>query len=424
MGIKKIVKCLPEQYLELLEKGQVEVNGEIKTKEEDTLYDVGELAINKWFNKFMEAQYEKVRVLHTPVAMKSLEQEYNELTNEEGRDEDSDLPTNVLSAIGYTAILRNGDTVVVGAPNVGVFYINGAKVTNNYTYTGDGYEVVNVWCFQDDGAVAPELNDKPTFNITELDVRNMATTPVVGNNYKNNTLIIKSYNLNVCGSVTKKLTANGSETFNLNTNNAFTLLEEVESDCVTFPGSGATSPLNGKTNLKKVIFPNLTTIQAGNSSGGTSFLSGCTNTELEIYFPKLKTINSFTGATKAGGAFGNVKNVTLPPNVTYVGSYNMYGNQTITLECNKASFHTNWCSTTPTVNFTMYDDWKASINIAVAAKNHTIDWFVDLFENKLATVEAGSKEISIPIAIYDAMSDTEDCPIDIAEVKGWIVGGI
>ena len=422
MDVKKIVNLTPKQYQELLETGQVEVDGIIKKKEDGVLYDTGYLEFIEWYNKIMEAQYKQVEVAHTPVAMKSLEQEYKDIVGEEmdpGTDGDT---LAYMSAIGYTAILKNGDTIKVTEPNKGIFYINGTERTTDYTYSGDGYEVVNVWVFEDNYSL--ELNDEPTFSINELNVKNIATAPVVGNNYKNNTLIIKSYNLNVCGTGTKKLVTNGSETFNLNTNNSFTLLEEVESDCITFPGSGQSSPLYNKTNLKKVVFPNLQTIQGGNSSGGVTFLAGCSNVKLEIYFPKLRTISNHNGSTKTNGAFGSVKNVTLPPSVISVGGNNFSNNQTITLNCNKASFNTNWCIDVPKVNFTMCEDWQASINIAVAAKNHTLDWFIDLFTNKLAEVTPGSKEINIPIAIYDAMSDSEEDYIAIAENKGWIIGGV
>lgn len=38
MDIRKVVQLTNEQYEELLKNGQVEVNGEIKTKEDNTVY--------------------------------------------------------------------------------------------------------------------------------------------------------------------------------------------------------------------------------------------------------------------------------------------------------------------------------------------------------------------------------------------------
>ena len=108
------------------------------------------------------------------------------------------------------------------------------------------------------------------------------------------------------------------------------------------------------------------------------------------------------------------------------------GNKTITLNCNRAdNIAPEWCYNTPYVNFTMCEDWRASINIAVAAKNHTKDWFIDLFRNKLydhsITTDTGdggmivsAGEITIPLAIFNALTDDE---LAIAENKNWTVGG-
>ena len=77
----------------------------------------------------------------------------------------------------------------------------------------------------------------------------------------------------------------------------------------------------------------------------------------------------------------------------------------------------------------MAKDWQASINIAIAAKNHTKDWFIDLFTNYLHKFEPeeidggillDSRDITIPLAIFNELTDDE---IAIAENKGWTVGG-
>lgn len=419
MDVKKIVRCLPEQYQELLETGQVEVDGKIKTKEDGVIYDTGYLELIEWHNKFMQAQYEQVKVNHTPMAMKSLEQEYEELTADEGGKESA-----YVSAVGFTAVLKSGDTIRTGAPNSGCFYINGERLTHDYTYNGDGYEVVNVWCFEGKPEagnpiiVPPQLNDTPTFNITELDVRNIAQTPVVGDSYKNYALTLKAYNFEISGLATRKLIKTGIRTFS----QGFTsIVEEVESDCTSVGNWHDAIP-----NLKKVIMPKLETIE----STAQNFLYGATNPELTYYVPALKTIKSPSSANWC--PFFNVVNVVIPPSVTTIANTACYNNKTITLNCNRAkSISSNWCYNTPTINFTMCNDWQASINIAVAAKNHTKDWFIDLFRNKLydhsITMDTGdggmivsAGEITIPLAIFNALTDDE---LAIAENKNWTVGG-
>ena len=418
--INKIVKCTLEQYETLLKTGQVEINGVIHYKEEGTLYLPYELDFIDFYNRVKERELFRYEISHTPVAMKSLEQEYEELTADEGGKESA-----YVSAVGFTAVLKSGDTIRTGAPNSGCFYINGERLTHDYTYNGDGYEVVNVWVFEGKPEagnplmVPPQLNDTPTFNITELDVRNIAQTPAVGDSYKNYALTLKAYNFEISGLATRKLISNGTEAFNQKS--IASGVEEIESDCTT---SSSTS-FSNKKHLKYVNFPNLKVIAAGNNT----FLWNCDNPELQINFPKLTTIN---GAAYERSQFNTVANLIIPASVKNIsgtiGSYN----KTITLNCNKAnSISSNWCWTTPSVNFTMCEDWQASINIAVAAKNHTKDWFIDLFRNKLydhsITTDTGdggmivsTGEITIPLAIFNALTDDE---LAIAENKNWTVGG-
>ena len=130
--------------------------------------------------------------------------------------------------------------------------------------------------------------------------------------------------------------------------------------------------------------------------------------------------------------FGNVINVVIPLSVTDIVNPITGNNKTITLNCNRAvSISSNWCWNTPSVNFDMCGDWYPSINIAVAAKNRTKDWFIDLFRNKLydhsITTDTGdggmivsAGEITIPLAIFNALTDDE---LAIAENKNWTVGG-
>ena len=408
--INKIVQLSDLQYEKLLKDRQIEIDGEIKVWEPDTLYITPNNNYQWLFNKFYETAIKPNEVYHTPMNMKSLEWEYEYLTTE-----DNNLA--YVSAIGYTAILKNGDTIKVTEPNKGTFYINGSVVINDYTYTGDGYEIVNVWVFENNDA--PELNDAPTFNISELDVRNIAQTPVVGDSYKNYALTLKAYNFEISGLATRKLVSNGTDAFNQSS--VASTVEEAESDCITI-GTG----LNGKANLKRVIMPELTTIQGTNNA----FLCGSTNPDLTYYIPNLVTI----GGVGSGdySPFTKVVNVVIPNSVRVITKIICKNNKTITLNCNKAdSISSEWCMNTPTDNFTMCEDWQASINIAVAAKNHTKDWFIDLFRNKLydhsITTDTGdggmivsAGEITIPLTIFNALTDDE---LAIAENKNWTVGG-
>lgn len=404
--INKIVQLSDLQYEKLLKDRQIEIDGEIKVWEPDTLYVTPNNNYQWLFNKFYETAIKPNEVYHNPMNMKSLEQEYEYLTTKNNN-------LVYVSAIGYTAILKNGDTVKVTLPNFGDFFINGEIVTNDYTYTGNGYEVVNIWAFEGksgDLTVPPQLTDKPTFNIMELDIKNITQPPVVGDEYKNYALLIKAYNYEISGLGTRKLISNGAETFNQKS--ISTTIEEIESDCIAI-GAG----LNGKANLKKVIMPELTTIQETDNA----FLCGSTNPDLTYYIPNLATING--GGSGDYSPFAKVVNVVIPNSVRVINKIICKSNKTITLNCKKVtSISSNWCMSTPTDNFTMCEDWQADINIAVAAKNHTKDWFIDLFKNKLHDFSSTeeTREICIPLAIFEAMTEDE---LALAKNKNWTVTG-
>lgn len=424
MDIKNIVKCLPEQFEELLRTGQVEVDGTIKKKQDGTLYDCGELYLLEWCNSIMAEQLRQYEISHTPLTVKSLEQEYEELIGK-GASE-------YVSAVGYTALLRNGDTIVVTSPNAGDYYINSELVEKDYTYTGDGIELVHVWVFEgQEGQLIhpPSLNDEPTFYVPEINIKNIGQTPTVNSKYYLYANTIKTYNFTLSST---PLAAEKIEYKGVNTITAGIFcsanVKYFESDCTVFNHSSA-SPLGNKTQLEKAIFPELTSIGAAFDNTHL-FMTLCSNKKLEIYFPKLESIANNNNSARV--PFKNVYKVELPESVTYIGNYAFSGNAIIILNCNKATtINSNWCCTTPTVNFLISADWQADINIAVAAANHTKDWFVDLFANYLHDFAADSvpdgeagetfmKEIVIPTAILDSLTEDE---LALAESKNWIVGG-
>lgn len=371
-------------------------------------------------DKFLNQHY---HINENPIVLKTLEQEYEDIlaTNEEYQN---------FSAIGYRATLQNGDTVMVTG-NSGQFFLNGEPMIANYTYTGDGCEIISVWVFESSHG-APELNDTPTFDIQELNIKTVVNIPVVSNGYKNYATTIKTINFSTNGIATKKLVSNGSKTFNQTV--APATIQEVESDCTVFDNS-TTSALYGKTNLIKATFPSLTTIT--NTVGGRfGFLNGCTNKALIIDFPNLISVYG-ANDNAVNAPFYKVYSVTLPKTVTYVGKQVFNDTSVIILNCNKAQFvpEWNWCVTTPTVNFQMCEDWQTSINITVAAKNHTIDWFAPRIDEKTGQLKtpitlldklhdfSGTEEIKsivVPSNIFILLTDEE---VKAFNDKGWEITG-
>ena len=416
-NISKIIHLTPEQYLNILKNGSIEINGEIKEYDNTALYDTGNLDLITWYNSFMEEKYKEIARAHSPYIVKSLEQEYKELTNET-----NGKASKYASAVGFSAMLKKGDSVVVSTPNFGDFYINGELVTNDYTYNGDSVEIVNVWCFEkktEDLQMVLKLKDAPKYDIVEVDIKNIGSeTPEVNNSYYNYATTIKTYNFNLTNlKGGKTIISDGFYSVNSTNILASSITKKVVCYSQTVDCSNS-SPFAYKLELVEAIFPEL--LNVIHSSPRSGFLTGCSNPDLNLSFPKLKSVVGFNAYY---AAFNGVYKVELPPSVENVGNHCFNNNSIVTLNCNKAiSISNSWCDLTPSINFTMAKNWQASINIAIAAKNHTKDWFIDLFTNYLHDFSGTSttKELTIPIGIFSELSDEE---IDIAENKGWTVGG-
>lgn len=108
-------------------------------------------------------------VNHELDAIESLDALYNRIiaANSELAD---------VSAVGFTAILKNGDTIKVNGNHM---YINSiVEQLADYTFTGtEGYEVVNLWFFGNSNINLPDEIDANTnlspvtYEITLLDIR-------------------------------------------------------------------------------------------------------------------------------------------------------------------------------------------------------------------------------------------------------------
>ena len=412
-SVRKIVNCTPEQYLTLLKEGQVEVNGEVKTKEDGTLYNPGELPLLEWYNKVMAEELRRHTLAHTPLTTKTLEQEYDDILA-------SDERYVGVSAVGYRAILQNGDTVKV-AGNSGRFFLNGERLTKDYTYDGEGCEMVSVWVFEgvgDNIVLPPTLNDASTFSPYEINIKNIGQTPTINEAYYLYASKITTYNF------TFAVSPKGCAIFATNGTNSFSSIlpltvKEIYSDCELF-NTRAFNDFGCSKHITKISLPECRTIR----------FYGTMIAELglidEWIFGKLETIEALNPTV---GVFTKCKLIHIPNTVKTIKGVACYQCTDVRLECNRANYiDTIWCGSVAPTYFSMAKDWRASVNIAVAAKNWAKDRFVDLFTNYLAdlsykegdTLIEAERELTIPQAIYDILTDEE---FAIAENKGWIIGG-
>lgn len=412
MDIKKIINCTPEQFEALHRDGQVEVDGVVRTREEGTLYNPGELPLLEWYNKVMAEELGRHTIAHTPMTTKTLEQEYEDiLTNYENYTD--------RSAVGYRAILQNGDTVKVEG-NSGDFFLNGERLTKDYTYNGNGCELVNVWVFEGMGIyggnmiLPPQLKDTPTFAIYEIYIKCIGQIPEVEQSYYlyANKITTYSFELPTQPRGCRVFITKGTTEL---TKVMPTMVQEVESYCEKV--TTANGAWEGRY-VERIKLPECREIVG---VGIFKYLDAVTNWE----FGKLIKVG---GGNSTYCTFNSVNSLLIPNTVKVVNKYTVRMPKTgsLRIECNNAnSIDTTWCLDTP-ANFSMAKDWRASINIAIAAKNWTKDRFIDLFTNYLADMNSSDPtiinlaELTIPQSIYDELTDEE---FAIAEDKGWTIGG-
>ena len=194
-----------------------------------------------------------------------------------------------------TLLLKKGDSVVVSTPNFGDFYINGELVTNNYTYNGDSAEIVNVWCFEKksgDLQMAPKLKDTPNYDIVEVNIKNIGSeTPEVNDSYYNYATTIKTYNFNLTNlKGGKTIITDGFYSVSFANNLASSITKKVICYAQTVDCYNG-SPFAHKLGLVEGIFPELLDVTPSNARSG--FLTDCSNPELKLSFPKLKSVAGY-----------------------------------------------------------------------------------------------------------------------------------
>jgi hypothetical protein len=384
--------------LKKIADGVVNFCGEMRTYLENT---------KESFDRVLNANY---HVNTAPIITKTLEQEYEDILATNGDYEYS-------SAVGYRAILKNGDTVkaTVNSGNSGHFFLNGERMTADYTYTGDGCEMVSVWVFENvsDMLVAPiSLNDTPSFTPYEIHIKRISQAPSINENYYLRAIVIDLYNFQLPTAPwgCDVFICNGILTLSATPIGAARVLY---SDCETFSAA-----IDGNKTLEEVHLSKTKKLQ-GSAFGNNSNLKTFEFGSLEI----------IEGSTNAAWAlpFKNAPYVFIPSTVRTINAIICKDCKDIRLECTKATISSNWVVGKPT-SFSMAKDWQASINIAVAASNWNKEKFIDLFENYLFDLSGvgadgtlyTERELTIPKAIYDTLTDDE---FAIAENKGWIVGG-
>ncbi len=354
---------------------------------------------------------------HEDFTVKSLETVYDEIIN-------ASPAINGLSAVGFTAVLKPGDGLFKQNNRL---FINGTEEENDYTFEGTDaagkYQIVNVWYFENNDSLT--LNSAVDLLITKFIVKNKMAVPGIHSSYYEfvNEIVLDNYTLSSPPLSCKKFTELGR--FDRASTTVPANLREYTSDVVQMKRQF--TGLNTKTTIEKINLPEVVYIgvnNVNNPAGSENAITAnafynTSNPNLTISFPKLEyAVGGRIG--QWAQLFYGVSNVELPESVKALYFEIFDANKSVKLYCKDAEYIAEaFFRSAPTELFYMCPDWGASVNIAVAASRWVKSDFIDLFTNKLRDMGNDVRELKIPSAIYDELTDEE---FEIAEDKGWTVG--
>lgn len=406
MDIKKVVQLTNEQYEELLKNGQVEVNGEVKTKEDGAIYVCP--SSESWAelnNKIDEVLIKPNKVLHNPYSIEELEtiiarlrEQYNETD----------------SVVGFRCTMKQGQQLKVNSNYR--MYLNETLRETDYTCANDN-EMISIVLF----------GTGQNMNITEelIEIKNNVETYIEQKNtsiaieevlYRTaNLLTILNVTLNVpvyCEEIryNKQITSVGS--------NAPTLLPSVKR--IKFIGTAIGHTLvNNNTLLEEANFDSVTTLYANYQ---VQPFFGTSNEKLVLNFPNLLEIIPGTAYNNNSSCiFGGVKHLIIGEKVKTLAGMLLTGTcGTVELYCKDAtnSLLNGNIGTAVTVDYLyLCPDWNCGFSIA-SVSGISKENITEIFTNLKDLTNESSKTLTIQKALYESL---DEATLSIATSKNWTI---
>lgn len=296
------------------------------------------------------------------------------------------------SAVGLTIFMHAGETL---GDHGYLLYVNGERVRGeSFTCPSDGgVALVRCWLFAHDTLEFVTLSDETSLCVVEYVEKNGVSDSVTVTNrdwyayaqrsvYNRSTGIPRAFTLRTNSYNTTSINANKIvELFGVISDNTDYDFGKISAQtfinhCTSFSGRFGNDAIGWNNPMLKLIyFPDVITVT------GTCFKLIKSN----VIFEKLQTISQ--GGTKNynadRAACYQMKSVVLPETVQTISGNIFSGNELVVLNCkNATSIDPYFCTGAPTT-FMMCGDWRATINLAVAAANWMPAQFIDLMENKL-----------------------------------------
>ena len=420
--IKKVIKVSYEQYHDLLTKGKtIDKDGNEHLYDDTASYNVyGYDELMALNNKIDKNIIEKNKVHPNYFNWLKIEDECAKIQ----KDNNEYMPDgSKLSFVALRGYVTNGATIKATPSNTntngfGNVYLNGTKLTEDYTYEGDGVEYVSVVIFDKEATTTFEIleSEFEFKTIFECAIYNYSHIPIVPNSLWENCVYFISYNYTPIGTIIApnelKLLGASSDFINLSKpyklNKVTIEKETIEPYGNLFNPYDTTAPYT--LDLSKVKH-----LQGGDRRNGN--IKSNTN----IIFRDLLTI-------KAGfqnRLFNDTHLIEIPEGVTSIlgngqnGSTVFYNIFNLILHCKNATFDNYWAFGLGTASLILEEGWNTSLTCA-SFTSLPLANFIEIIRDKLIDRTGQDALIfTVPKTIFTTLN-TELCDVEGHTDKTWV----
>lgn len=423
--IKKVVKLSYEQYHDLITTGKTtdkDGNEHIYDNTGNTSYNVyGYDELMALNNKIDKNIIEKNKVHPNYFNWLKIEEECTKLqadNNEKASNGDN------LSFIAIRGYLKKGATIKANptesnTDGFGNVYLNGTKLTEDYTYEGDGVEYVSIVIFDKEsnskfGILRSEFEVECSF---EMAVYNYYHNPSVPSDMLLNCIYFVSYNYAPIGLISApnelKILGSNSSIDGLQKGLKLNKVVYERETINTYTNVYVPYDTSSYTlDLSKVKY-----VQGRDRGDGN--IPANTN----VIFRDLISIRSgFQNIT-----FKGLNRLEIPSGVTSIkgtgsgGSRVFYMIETLVLHCKNATFDSFWANGIYTTSLQLENGWNTSLNCA-SFTSLPLDNFKDIIKNKLAD-RTGQDALIFTVPkgdTYFNVLNTEMCDVEGYTDKTWV----
>lgn len=406
MDIKNIVYLTNEQYEELLKNGSVNVNGEIKMKEEGTVYVCP--ATESWAelnNKIDEALIKPNKVMHNPYTIEELENIIAKLREDYNETD---------SVVGFRCIMKKGQQLKASS-NYNM-YLNGTLREHDYTCTNDN-EMISIALF----ATGENLNITSELiqfkNNIETYIEQLVSPIIIEKSLyiTANLLTMLNFELNT---VVYSEEFRGNKVITTENSKATSCLPNIKR--LKFTGNKVGNAfLFNNTILEEASLDDVTVISTNYQCQPFSEVS---NDKLVLNFPNLLEISLGTAYGNASSClFANIKHLIIGEKLKALKGMLLTGTcGTVELYCKNAtnSLLNNNLGMTASVDYLyLCPEWNCGFSIANIS-GITKENIIEIFNNLKDLTNEDTKTLTIKSDLYESLTEEN---LLIATQKNWTI---